>query len=44
MRKQHAEDMNRLLARHQQEEADLKQSAENEATEVKQLQVGAYSK
>lgn len=38
VRKQHAEDMNRLLARHQQEEADLKQSAENEATEVKQLQ------
>ena len=39
VRRQQTDDTNRLLARHQQEENDLKQSAENELNELKQLQV-----
>merc|ERR1712226_1510467 len=35
VRKQQAEDMMRLLARHQQEEAELKLSAENELKEFR---------
>ena len=39
VRRQQTDDTNRLLARHQQEENDLRQSAENELNELKQLQV-----
>jgi len=39
VRKQQSEDTNRMLNRHHQEESDLRQSAENELIELKQLQV-----
>ena len=39
VRKQQAEDTNRMNGRHQQEENDLRQSADNELNELKQLQV-----